>query len=86
MGPAEFVEAPPRRLVGEGLLAGVLGTAAIIGTTFFGAWTGRSSLAGGEAGLGCALSLALYLSVVGAGRALVGIAALLGVCLDFRAP
>ncbi|WP_020684205.1 hypothetical protein [Streptomyces prunicolor] len=85
-GPAEFVGTPPRRLVGEGLLAGVLGAAAIIGTTLFGAWTGRSSPSGGEAGLGCALSLALYLSVVGAGRALVGIAALLGVCLDFRAP
>lgn len=46
-GPAEFVETLPRRLVGEGLLAGVLGAATIIGTTLFGAWTG-SSLAGGE--------------------------------------
>ncbi|WP_406120428.1 hypothetical protein [Streptomyces sp. NBC_00989] len=85
-GPAEFVGTPPRRLVGEGLLAGVLGAAAIIAATLFGAWTGKSSLAGGEAGLVCAAALALYLSVVGVGRALVGIVALLGVCLALQAP
>lgn len=83
-GPAEFFGAPPRRLVGEGLLAGVLGAAAITGTTLSGAWTGRSTLVGGEAGLVCALALAL--SVVGAGRALLGIVALLGMCLALQAP
>lgn len=34
----------------------------------------------------CAAALALYLSVVGVGRALVGIVALLGVCLALQAP
>ncbi|MGQ4475746.1 hypothetical protein [Streptomyces sp. SAS_276] len=85
-GPAEFVGLPPRRLVGEGLLAGALGAAVIIATALFGAWTGRPSLADGEAGLACTLALALYLSVVGAGRALVATVALLGACLALQAP
>ncbi|WNM32556.1 hypothetical protein RKE30_20125 [Streptomyces sp. Li-HN-5-11] len=34
----------------------------------------------------CTAALVLYLSLVGAGRALVGIAALLGACLAMRAP
>jgi hypothetical protein len=85
-GPAEFVGMPPWWLVGEGFLAGVLGAGAIIGTTLFGAWSGRSPLADGEAGLVCAAALALYLLVVGAGRALVGIVALLGMCLALQAP
>ncbi|WP_405956611.1 hypothetical protein [Streptomyces phaeochromogenes] len=34
----------------------------------------------------CAVALALYLRVVQAGRALVGIVALLGVCLALQAP
>ena len=85
-GPAEFVGRPPWWLVGEGVLAGVLGAGAIIGTALFGAWTGRPSLADGEAGLVCAGALAVYLSFVGAGRALVGIVALLGVCRALQAP
>lgn len=85
-GPAEFVGLPPRWLVREGLVAGLLGAAAIVGTTLFGVWTGRPSLADGEAGLVCAVALALYLSLVGAGRALVGIVALLGACLALQVP
>ncbi|TQJ91232.1 hypothetical protein [Streptomyces sp. SLBN-31] len=85
-GPAEFVGRPPWWLVGEGLLAAVLGAGAIVGTALFGAWTGRLSLADGEAGLVCAGALALYLSFAGAGRALVGIVALLGMCLALQAP
>lgn len=85
-GPAEFVGRPPWWLVGEGLLAGVLGAGAIVGTALFGAWTGRPSLADGEAGLVCAGALAVYLTFVGAGRALIGIAALFGVCLALQAP
>lgn len=85
-GPAEFVGRPPWWLVGEGILAGVLTAGAIVASTLFGAWTGRAALADGEAGLVCAGALALYLAFVGAGRALVGIAALLGVCLAFQAP
>lgn len=85
-GPAEFVGLPPRWLVGEGLLAGTLGAGAIAGITFAGVWTGMPALADGEAGLVCAAALALYLALVGAGRALVGIVALLGVCLALQTP
>ncbi|MDF3301726.1 hypothetical protein [Streptomyces tropicalis] len=85
-GPAEFVGLPPRWLVVEGMLAGVAATSAIIGTAVVGALTGVPVLADGEAGLVCAAALGLYLSVVGAGRALVGVAALLGACLALQAP
>ncbi|MFE9649158.1 hypothetical protein ACFYO0_34590 [Streptomyces sp. NPDC006365] len=85
-GPAEFVGPPPWWLVGEGFLAGVLGAAAIVGTAVFGAWTGRPALADGEAGLVCALALALYLVLVRAGRAMVGIVTVLGFCLALQAP
>ncbi|WP_234544894.1 hypothetical protein [Streptomyces shenzhenensis] len=85
-GPAEFVGLPPWWLVAEGLLAGLLTAGAVIGTTLYGAWTGRPSLADGEGGLACVAALALYLVFVGAGRALVGIVVLLGVCLALHAP
>ncbi|WP_316744464.1 hypothetical protein [Streptomyces sp. MK7] len=85
-GPAEFVGLPPGWLLGEGILAGSLGAAAIVGTAVLGAWTGRPSLADGEAGLVCAVALALYVALVGAGRALIGVTALLGVCLALQAP
>lgn len=85
-GPAEFVGRPPWWLLTEGLLAGFLGAGAIVGATAYGAWTGLPVLADGEAGLVCAGALAVYLAFVGAGRALVGIAALLAVCLALRAP
>ncbi|MEU1306819.1 hypothetical protein [Streptomyces shenzhenensis] len=85
-GPAEFVGLPPWWLVGEGLLVGTIAAVAIVGTTLIGAWTGSASLAAGEAGLVCAAGLAVYLTCAGAGRALVGIAALLGVCLALQAP
>ncbi len=85
-GPSEFIGLPPWRLVAKGLLVGTLGAVAIVGTTLFGAWTGRPPLADGEAGLVCAAALALYLVSLGAGRAMVGIAAVLGVCLSLQAP
>lgn len=85
-GPAEFVGLPPGWLVAEGGLAGGAGTAAIIGVTVVGAWTGRPALADGEAGLACVIAPALYLVLVGAGRAPVEIAALAGVCLALQTP
>lgn len=85
-GPAEFVGLPPWWLVGEGILAGTLGAAVIIGIAVGGAWYGQPQLADGEAGLVCAAALALYLRVVRAGRALIGIVALLGVCLALQSP
>lgn len=85
-GPAEFVGRPPWWLVGEGLLAGSLGAAVIIGVTIVGAWYGLPALAEGEAGLVCAAALVLYLALMRAGRALIGLVAVLGVCLALQAP
>jgi hypothetical protein len=84
-GPAEFVGLPPWWLVAEGIVAGGVGVTAIVATAVAGAWYGVPGLADGEGGLVCAAALALYLCVVRAGRALVGIVAVLGVCLAFQA-
>ncbi|MEU7852133.1 hypothetical protein AB0B69_32575, partial [Micromonospora parva] len=85
-GPAEFVGLPPWGLVTEGVLAGILTVGAVVGTALYGAWTGCPSLADGEGGLVCAAALAVYLVSVGAGRALVGVVVLLGVCLALHTP
>ncbi|MGW2785410.1 hypothetical protein ACWC3X_29860 [Streptomyces populi] len=85
-GPAEFVGWPPRWLVGEGLLTGVLGAGSIVGAGAVGDRTGTPVLASGEAGLVCAGILVLHLVLLRAGRALVGIVAALGVCLALQAP
>ncbi|RZB14317.1 hypothetical protein StrepF001_38815 [Streptomyces sp. F001] len=85
-GPAEFIGPPPWWLVGEGLLAGVLGAGLIVGAGAMGVWTGTPTLASGEAGLVLAAALALYLLITGAGRALVGVVAVLGVCLALLVP
>ncbi|WP_338894637.1 hypothetical protein WBG99_02140 [Streptomyces sp. TG1A-60] len=85
-GPAEFVGLPPRWLLAEGLSAGILTVGTIIGAGAVGAWTGRTAFASGEAGLVVAAALGVYLLVTGAGRALVGIVAVLGVCLALLAP
>ncbi|MGW0820254.1 hypothetical protein [Streptomyces sp. NPDC002845] len=85
-GPAEFVGLPPWRLAGKGLLTGALGAATIVGAAVAGAWTGVPALASGEAGLLCVAALALHLAVVRAGRALIGIVAVLGVALATQAP
>lgn len=85
-GPAEFTGLPPRMLIVEGLCAGVLGTGLITGAGFFGAWTGKSAFAAGDVGLMCALGLVLYLLLVRAGRAMVGIVAVLAVGLALHTP
>lgn len=85
-GPAEFVGFPPWRLVGKGLLAGTLGVAFIVGSTVVGAWYGLPVLARGEAALVGVGALCLYLGLVRAGRALIGMVAVLGVCLALQAP
>ncbi|MFD5520976.1 hypothetical protein [Streptomyces sp. NPDC127066] len=85
-GPAEFVGWPPRWLVGEGILAGVLGAGSIVGAGVLGDRTGAAVLASGEAGLVCAGILVLHLVLLRAGRALIGIVAALGVCLALQAP
>jgi len=76
-GPAEFVGWPPRWLVGEGLLTGVLGAGSIVSAGAVGDRTGTPVLASGEAGLVCAGILVLHLVLLRAGRALVGIVAAL---------
>ncbi|KOV65601.1 hypothetical protein ADL01_26915 [Streptomyces sp. NRRL WC-3618] len=85
-GPAEFVGLPPRWLAAEGLVAGCVTAGAIVGVTIAGAWYGIPGLADGEGGLVCAAALALYLRVMRAGRALIAIVALIGVCLALQAP
>ncbi len=85
-GPAEFVGLPPWWLTAEGLFAGVLAAGAIVGTAIAGAWYGFAGPAHGEAGLVCAAALALYLRIVRAGRALIGVVAVLGVCLALQTP
>ncbi|MER5468123.1 hypothetical protein ABZX90_17725 [Streptomyces sp. NPDC002935] len=85
-GPAEFVGLPPRWLAGEGILVGILGAGSIVGAGVVGDWTGVPALASGEAGLVCAGVLVLHLVLVRAGRALVGIVAVLGVCLALQVP
>ncbi|MEI5528290.1 hypothetical protein WB401_45650 [Streptomyces brasiliscabiei] len=85
-GPAEFVGLPPRWLFAEGILVGVLAATAIIGVGIAGVWTGHPALAAGEGGLVIAAALTLYLLITGAGRALVGMAAVLGLCLALLMP
>ncbi|MEU0384666.1 hypothetical protein [Streptomyces chartreusis] len=85
-GPAEFVGPPPLRLTAKGFLAGCLAAAAIVGTTVAGAWYGITGLAAGEGGLVCAALLVLYLCGMRAGRALIGVVAVLAVCLALHAP
>ncbi|WP_228044244.1 hypothetical protein [Streptomyces ferrugineus] len=85
-GPAEFVGLPPWWLTVEGLLAGCVAAGAIVGAALAGAWYGVPGLADGEGGLVCAGALVLYLCVVRAGRALIGIVAVLGICLALQTP
>lgn len=57
--------------------------APIMGTAVGGAWHGLPTLADGEIGLVCAVAAALYLCLMRAGRALIGLVAVLGVCIAF---
>ncbi|WP_308404147.1 hypothetical protein [Streptomyces sp. ATCC 21386] len=85
-GPAEFVGPPPRWLLAEGILVGALAVSTIVGVGIAGVWTGHPALAAGEGGLVIVGALALYLVITGAGRALVGIATMLGLCLALLTP
>lgn len=85
-GPAEFVGLPPRWLLAEGLVAGLLASGMIVGVGAVGVWTGRPALASGEAGLVVSVALGVYLLITGAGRALVGMVTVLGMCLALLTP
>lgn len=85
-GPAEFVGLPPRWLLAEGLFAGLLASGVIVGSGAVGVWSGRPALASGEAGLVVAIALGVYLLTTGAGRALVGMVTVLGMCLALLTP
>ncbi|MFE7767365.1 hypothetical protein [Streptomyces sp. NPDC057438] len=80
-GPTEFVGLPPRWLLAEGLDAGLLASGMIVGVGAVGVWTGRPAFASGGAGLVVSVALGVYLLVTGAGRALVGMVTVLGMCL-----
>ncbi|MFG2523521.1 hypothetical protein [Streptomyces sp. NPDC048527] len=85
-GPAEFVGLPPRRLLAKGLLVGALGTSAVTGGVLLGMWAGPAALASGEAGLGATGAVAVYLTALRAGRILVALVVVIGVCLALFAP
>ncbi|MGW5599485.1 hypothetical protein ACWEWL_10345 [Streptomyces rochei] len=73
-------------MIGESLCVGVLGAGLIVGAGFCGVCTGTSAFAAGDVGLMCALGLFLYLLLVRAGRAMVGIVAILAVGIALRTP
>ncbi|MEV0529882.1 hypothetical protein AB0I66_41355 [Streptomyces sp. NPDC050439] len=85
-GPAEFVGLPPKWLTAQGLVVGSVGAGAVIGTGALGMWVGPPALSSGEAGIAVTCLLACYLFAIRAGRALVGIVALFGVCLALLTP
>ncbi|MFE6281077.1 hypothetical protein [Streptomyces sp. NPDC057877] len=85
-GPAEFIGLPPRRLAVKGLATGVLGAVLVVGAGIAGAWTGAPLFGSGEAGLLAVAVLTAYLATLRAGRALVGVAAVLGLCLVAQTP
>ncbi|MEU3253392.1 hypothetical protein [Streptomyces sp. NPDC006997] len=85
-GPAEFVGLPPWRLSVKGLATGVLGAVAIVGAGITGAWAGPPVFRSGEAGLLAVAVLGAHLAALRAGRALIGIVAVLGVCLVAQTP
>lgn len=84
-GPAEFVGVPGRLLV-EGLLSGSAAAVAVVGTAFAGMWGGPRGLVTGEFGVLVIAALVSYLVVRRAGRVLIGLVAVVGVCLAFQAP
>ncbi|QNS03358.1 hypothetical protein [Streptomyces xanthii] len=85
-GPAEFVGPPGPGLLAHGLAVGAAGTGAVTAAGAVGMWAGPPVLARGEAGLMVVAALVVYLAVLRAGRALVGIVAVLGVCLTLTVP
>ncbi|MFI7382181.1 hypothetical protein [Streptomyces sp. NPDC049813] len=70
----------------EGIGVGCLACAATVGAGFLGMWHGPARLATGELGLVAVAALVLYLAVLGAGRILIALLAVLGACLAFTAP
>ncbi|MFJ8882079.1 hypothetical protein ACIRJR_01530 [Streptomyces sp. NPDC102402] len=85
-GPAEFVGLPGAGLLTHGLTVGILGVIVITGAGVVGMWAGPSMLRSGEAGLVTVAALVLYLTVLRAGRVLVGLVGVLGVCLALAVP
>ncbi|WP_432168194.1 hypothetical protein [Streptomyces sp. bgisy031] len=73
-------------LLAEGLSAGSVAAAVIVGAGFVGMWGGPRTLVTGEPGLVVAAALVLYLVILRAGRVLIGLVAVLGACLALMAP
>ncbi|MEV2243426.1 hypothetical protein [Streptomyces sp. NPDC049970] len=85
-GPAEFVGVPGAGILTRGLAVGFLGVTLITGAGVLGMWAGPSALRSGEAGLVLVAALVLYLAVLRAGRILIGLVGVLGMCLALAAP
>ncbi|UUN31004.1 hypothetical protein KK483_03875 [Streptomyces sp. FIT100] len=73
-------------MVAEGLAVGLVGAVVIAGPGVAGTLAGSAMLRTGEAGVVVALGLVLFLGVIGAGRAFLGVIAVLGVSWAFLAP
>lgn len=85
-GPAEFVGVPGAGILTHGLVVGFLGGTLITGAGFLGMWAGPSALRSGEVGLALVAALVVYLAVLRAGRILMGLVGVLGMCLALAAP
>ncbi|WP_051844897.1 hypothetical protein [Streptomyces globisporus] len=84
-GPANFSGRPPGRLVGEGVVVGLVTAGLIAGASVTGVSTGFPAT-GTAVGVVAALASAGYLFTTNAGRALVGAVALFGGFLAWWAP
>jgi hypothetical protein len=84
-GPANFTGMPPRRLMAEGAVLGVLGAGLVVGAGVAGLLTGHRTWGTGAA-IVVTLALAVYLFFTNAGRVLVVAVAILGVALAWWVP
>ncbi|MDI9887826.1 hypothetical protein QMZ92_26510 [Streptomyces sp. HNM0645] len=84
-GPANFSARPPARLVGEGVVVGLLTAGLVAGAAVTGVLTGFDTV-GSVVGVLVGLAAAGYLFSTNAGRALVGAVALFGGALAWWIP
>jgi hypothetical protein len=70
----------------EGIVVGLVGAAAIVGTGVAGVFNGSPALRAGTVGVIVALGLTLYLLVTRAGTAMVGAVTVIGALLALQAP
>jgi hypothetical protein len=73
-------------IVTHGLVVGILGVTLVTGAGFLGMWAGPAAFRSGETGLVLVAVLVLYLTALRAGRILIGLVGVLGMCLALAAP